>query len=144
MSKEESKPKNPVGRPPVYTEPEEMQAVIDDYFETIKREGRVATVAGLAYHLGFASKQSLIDYETQMGGKFSFTVKRAKLIIENKYVETCASSKAPPVGNIFLLKANFGYRDNLDVNIGGQEDNKLNINVVTVSPLQPVSVKPED
>lgn len=138
---ENQEAKRPAGQPPFYSDPEVMQAGIDEYFASIERDpGRRATIAGLAYHLGFASRQSLNDYEKDMGDKFAYIVKRAKLFIENNYAETCISSKAAPIGNIFMLKANFGYRDNIDVNLGGQEDNKLNINIITVPPLSPVNI----
>lgn len=70
-----------IGRPPKYTDPEEMQTKIEDYFQhcktgrdvTIIRKQKAVTIkqripaskAGLALHLGFNSRQSLDDYTKQ-------------------------------------------------------------------------------
>lgn len=63
---------------PKYATPEELQAKIVEYFESGRRtrqvyDGRlqlyreipVITISGLALYLGFASRQSLYDYESK-------------------------------------------------------------------------------
>lgn len=129
--------KNLGGRPPFYKTPEELQAKIDEYFVSgvTKRivivgkgdnrkeiEIEVPTIAGMCYFLGFASRQSFYDYESRDG--FAYTVKRARLFIEQEYEEMLHEGNT--VGAIFALK-NFGWTDNQNLNIGGQADNPIEI-----------------
>ena len=89
------------GHPPKYATVEEMQAVIDRYFEDCKGEPiigddgmpildkfgqpfiihqRPPTVTGLALALGFTSRQALLNYQAKK--EFVDTVTRAKSHIE--------------------------------------------------------------
>lgn len=101
------------GREPFYDSPEKMQKFIDDYFNTEK----IWTIPGLAYHLGFADKKSLIDYEAKE--VFLFPIKRAKLRIEDFNAKQLHREKGNTAGIIFTLK-NMGWRDqaDIDLNIG--------------------------
>ena len=99
----------------------ELQDKIQDYFtncpdkqEFVTKQGEKViipsyTVTGLAYHLGFASRQSFYDYEDNP--IHSYTIKRARLFIEKEY-EKCL--KTGNVGVIFALK-NFGWVDKTEV-----------------------------
>lgn len=90
-----------VGAKPFYETPEEMQKVIDAYFERcqgklltdpdgnpildkwgqpIVYDKEMPTMAGLAYELGFESRQTLLNYKKK--GEFLDTITRAKLYIE--------------------------------------------------------------
>jgi hypothetical protein len=60
-----------------------------------------ATITGLALFLGFASRQSLEDYD-KLGGEFSYLVKRAKNFVARGYERLLHEGK--PVGGIFALK----------------------------------------
>ena len=91
------------GRPRLYSTPEEMQIVIDTYFETTEK----VTVTGLALHLGFNSRQSLLNYEGY-SEEFLDTMKRAKSRVEAYYEEHLVGNNA--AGSIFALK-NFGWTD---------------------------------
>ena len=51
--------KHPGGRPRKYSTPEEMQIVIDQYFDDHQKP----TICGLALALGFAQRKSLLNYE---------------------------------------------------------------------------------
>ena len=120
------------GRPPFYTTVEELQAKIDEYFDSckptyIERNGELVldknnhpiiesmnppTVTGLAFALGFTSRQALINYQERE--PFVDTVTRAKLRIE-KFVEGKLFDPAiRPQGPIFALK-NLGWRDASEV-----------------------------
>jgi hypothetical protein len=66
------------------------------------------TVAGLAYRLGFASRQSVYDYEWK-NEKFAYVVKRARLLIE-EFHEKRLSTAMFPTGSIFWAK-NHGWSD---------------------------------
>lgn len=115
------------GQKPKYESPEEMQAVIDEYFKSC--EGRVLTnaegtpmlnkygmpiiygekpltMSGLALALGFTSRQTLIDYKAKP--EFADTVTRAKQRVE-EYVEGRLFDKDGSAGAKFSLENNFGW-----------------------------------
>lgn len=101
------------GRPAAYTDPGDLQAACEEYFA---QDGK-KTITGLAYHLGFESRQSLYDYE-QMG-QFSYIIKRAKMKVETMYEENLSGTT--PTGSIFALK-NMGWKDKTeqDLSINAQ------------------------
>ena len=105
--------------------PEEMQEKIDAYFEDCKghpltdENGNIIldkygqpiilgvkplTVTGLALALGFATRQSLLDYEGK--GQFRSMIQQAKLRIEN-YAEMRLYDKEGSNGAKFNLQNNF-------------------------------------
>ena len=109
------------GRPPEYNDPIKLQSEIDRYFEegvTVKKvivgkppnqqviEVPVPTITGLAYFIGFESRQSFYDYEEKPA--FTYTIKRARLFIEREYEELLQTGNT--TGAIFALK-NFGWTD---------------------------------
>lgn len=96
------------GRPFFFTDPDEMQRMIDQYFAECDLSDRPYTVPGLAYALGFACRQSLLNYEGR--DEFREIVKRAKLRIEMQRNEGLLTSGNVP-GSIFDLKENFGWKD---------------------------------
>jgi len=123
------------GPQPKYETPEQLQDAINDYFENgVKTKevvvGRgqnkeivsiaIPTITGLCRHLGYESRQSFYDLEKVE--KFAYTVKRARLFIEQEYEEQLQVGNT--TGAIFALK-NFGWKDNADINLGGQKDNPL-------------------
>lgn len=95
-----------VGRPLKYKTKEELEGKIEEYFAKNKEH---PTLTGLAYHLGFESRQSIYDYEER--GEFSYTIKRARLFIESHYELRLYHSS--PTGAIFALK-NFGWKDSIE------------------------------
>lgn len=118
-----------MGRPRIFETDDELQAAIDDYFNgglKIRKvivgkppnqqviEVPVPTITGLAYYLGFESRQSFYDYEER--AEFSYTVKRARLFIEVEYEEQLQHGNT--VGAIFALK-NMGWRDKVEQEISG-------------------------
>ncbi len=108
------------GRPPVFETAEEMQKLIDEYFILIKGEEGILTITGLCLHLGFESRQSFYDYEKKP--LFSYTVKRARMMIENAYEYRLAGNNV--TGAIFALK-NLGWEDRSQRELsGGLEINK--------------------
>lgn len=101
------------GRPPVYKSADEMQKKILEYFETgaqsHDKDGNLVfrpTITGLAYHLGFESRQSFYDYEVK--GDFSYILKRARLRVEAAREEALYDPSC--TGTIFALK-NMGWSD---------------------------------
>jgi hypothetical protein len=100
----------PAGRPPKYNTPEEMQEVIDKYFD----ENDIYTVSGLAYELDM-STEALRNYEAK--DEFLATVKKAKQRVEISLEKRLASNAV--AGSIFNLKNNFGWKDKTEVEQSG-------------------------
>lgn len=92
-----------MGRHKKYETVEAIEAAIEEYFTP---GPRVKTVTGLALHLGFTSRQAILNYEDDP--KFIDAIKTAKLRVENQYEEALFSKN--PAGAIFALK-NFGWSD---------------------------------
>lgn len=112
------------GRPPHYNSVEDLEGKILEYWqscqmkktkdpetdEEIITDGKPPTITGLAYFLGFESRQSFYDYE--QNDEFSYTIKRARLMIESNYEEALFNKNA--AGPIFALK-NFGWKDTQEI-----------------------------
>jgi len=101
------------GRPPVFNSPEEMEAAVDDYVS--RTPPNEITITGLCIALGFVSRQSFYDYEKRDG--FSYTVLKARLLVENSYERTLRTVAAP--GSIFALK-NMGWKDKQETELTGE------------------------
>lgn len=113
------------GRPPIHTDPAEVERLVDDYFVWIGGEGHYEkheegpdrwiwdrrpeppTVTGLALHLGFSHKQSLYDYAERP--EFFDPIKRGLSRVE-KHHEIQIAHGDKCTGNIFALK-NMGWAD---------------------------------
>ncbi len=121
------------GRPLKYKTDEELKKAIQDYMDSCKPEYMTnpedgsylidkgqpiilnvnkPTITGLALALGFESRQSMYDYEKKKA--FSYTIKRARLEIENSYEQDIRNPDLTPTGAIFALK-NFGWSDKKEV-----------------------------
>lgn len=135
----EDKPHPGPGAPPFWDHPDKLQSKIDQYFIHIQGEyheeeknvdGELQkvkvwdrlpdppTITGLCLFLGFESRQSFYDYGKKL--QFSYTIKKARLRIENEY-EKMLHSKYP-TGPIFALK-NLGWADKQEVDhtTGGEK-----------------------
>ena len=120
-----SEGKHPGGRPPFFESAEQMQELIDKYFEEcdgkpfldkdgnpvrnkdgkiIRDDRRPYTVTGLALALGFTSRQALLNYQ----GKEEFvdTITRAKARVE-RYSEERLYDNNGANGAKFALANNF-------------------------------------
>jgi hypothetical protein len=125
------KQENKVGRPPLYSNPEDLQEKIDEYFSTGRRmrkviigkgENRkeveipVITISGLVRYCGFCNRASFYDYENRE--EFSNTIKAARNRIEEEYEELLQQGLG--VGAIFALK-NFGWVDKTEHEMSGPD-----------------------
>lgn len=113
---------NKVGRPPKWNTPEELQADIDRYFEHCSENKIPLTITGLALALD-TTRETLMDY--QNNDEFSYTVKRAKLMIENAYENRLILNGR--AGDIFALK-NFGWKDKQEIE-ADVTSKSVNINI---------------
>lgn len=104
--------KNLGGRPPFFQTPAELDILIEKYFKEHKEEKKY-TISGLALALGFASRQSLYDYEAKL--EFTYSIKRARFSIENRIEELMLYGKQNPdinlAGLMLWLKTHAGYTD---------------------------------
>jgi len=105
-------------RPPHYESPDDLQIRIIEYFEErpekfkktfivdgvpVERDVPLFTITGLCLHLGFASRQSFYDYEKRP--EFSYTISRARLLIENVYEQLLQDGNK----HAFAALQNFGW-----------------------------------
>jgi hypothetical protein len=124
-----------VGRPAKFSNAEELEKLVNEYFifiqgefeiikkvnkdgseEPIKiwlREPESATITGLCIFLGFETRQSFYDYENNP--VFSYTIKKARLKIEYEY-EKLLNISQRPVAQIFVLK-NLGWSDKQEIDM---------------------------
>lgn len=122
-----SKKKNPVGRPRKYKNVEELQQLIDEYFETCDKLKRPYTITGLALFLDM-DRKGLLRYEKEYEDEFCHAITRAKERVQ-EFVECCLFRKGIAQGVIFNLKNNFGWEENQKV------DATVNNKVVIVDDL---------
>ena len=112
------------GRPLKYKNREELQELVDKYFET----ETIWTMSGLARSLGL-SRVSLLAYKNRAGyGQVILDAKaRVEEFVEKKLFGPCVT------GAIFNLANNFQdwhQKQQQDLNIGGQASNPVKINVI--------------
>lgn len=112
------------GRPPKFKNPKDLEKKINKYIEVAPdktiitdkdgKEYRIPhyTISGLAYYLGFTSRQSFYDYEKNE--KFSYIIKRARFFIEKEYEKLLQGNNC--TGIIFALK-NMGWSDKTEQEI---------------------------
>lgn len=96
------------GRPALFENPDLMDVEIQMYFNITNFTD--ITITGLAYFLGFESRQSFYDYEERP--EFSYIIKRARLYIESAYEKKLSGNSV--TGSIFALK-NMGWKDKQEV-----------------------------
>ena len=109
----------PVGRPRKYKSVKQMQVAIDDYFATTQK----ITITGLALHLGFTSRQDLINYQGY-SPEYYDALKGAKSKVEQYYEEHIIGQNA--AGPIFALK-NFNWSDKQQIEHSGD----MGVNIIS-------------
>lgn len=129
MAKEDEQPEEPNlgGRPPLFETPQEMEPLIESYFEGQDEDKRPYTVPGLALHLGFCDRRSLYAYmerDAENPKGFIHPIKTALSKIENQRVESLVSGEGNAAGNIFILK-NSGYTDQQQHELTGKDGKDL-------------------
>ena len=117
------------GRPSHFESPDALLKKVNEYFNSGLRKRNiivgkapnekvieipVPTISGLAYFLGFESRQSFYDYEKYPD--FSYIIKRARLFIEVEYEEQLQHGNT--TGAIFALK-NMGWTDRQELGLDG-------------------------
>jgi len=132
----------PAGRPSKYKTAAELDEAIQNYFDecvpspltftnsdgieqvAVDKNGNPivrenpATMAGLAYHLGYNTRGAIYDLETK-DDDFSDLIKRARLKIEAEH-EARLSTRDKCTGSIFWLK-NHHWHDRQEITGAGGE-----------------------
>lgn len=106
-----------VGRPPKYTNVEEIEELIEEYFRLKDAQGDPYTITGLAIALGM-SRQQLIEYQAR--DEFHDAIKTARERC-HEYAEKYLYSGKAVAGAIFSLKNNYGWKDKTEV------ENNINV-----------------
>ena len=119
--------KKQVGRPRLYSSPEQFDEKVNEYYQHCKAEDEPITWTGLALYLGFSSRQSIDEYQHYEG--FSDSVKRAKALVEWSYEKRLAGPNA--AGPIFALK-NMGWSDRQELQHSGPEGGPINHKITFV------------
>lgn len=89
--------------------PEQFKAKSMEYFDECKALDEAPSIAGLAFHLGFSSKQSIFDYRKDP--EYTHEANRATLFIEAWLNKKAVNKETFTPGQLFILKSNFGYED---------------------------------
>lgn len=107
------------GRPLKYKTVEEMQVLIDKYFEDCDKVEDPYTITGLALALDFSSRRDLLDYQGRP--EFALAIRNAKLRVENWSDKKLLKGNGNPTGSIFNLKVNFGWKDTVNVEVESKD-----------------------
>ena len=93
--------------------PEQFKERSEEYFDECKAQDEAPSIAGLAFHLGFSSRQSMHDYAKDPDYKAEYD--RARLFIEAWVSKSVMNKDTFTAGQIFYLKSVFGYEDKQSV-----------------------------
>ena len=108
-----------MARPRQYTDINQMQAVIDSYFDECDKQDKPYSVSGLCYALDL-DRLTLLRYcerdETEIDNELCNAIKRAKARILAQQEERLITGKGSTVGLIFSMKNNQGWKDTQDIN----------------------------
>ena len=110
------KKKNKVGRPRIFSSPEEMMDKALEFQKVCLESGRPFLVIGFASWMGI-HKSTLSEYERFK--EFSGTLKKISQLAEVGLIEGGLSGKYNASFAQFLAKNNHGYRDKQEVEHSG-------------------------
>ncbi len=115
---------------------EQLEQKIEEYISLCNECDPIKplTYTGLAYHLGFASRQSIWEY-SKRSDELSLPIKRAMLRIEQSYEESLHGTS--PAGSIFALK-NRGWSDKTELKHSGSVKHELDYSRMTDKELQEI------
>lgn len=95
-----------ITKPPKYTDPKKLAKKVESYFAECAEKKKRPTKPGLALHLGFCSRQSLVDLANSKAHKdIPYVIKRAEAMIEDALCQGDTSM------GIFQLKAYCGVKE---------------------------------
>lgn len=111
------------------------------YFSNCDLKGSEYTVPGMAYAIGFANRQELVDFVNSKGNTIhSFVIQRAVTFIESIRMEDMLRGNGMMVGHKVDMATNFNYHD-VSANRKGDSNqpqtvinNNMQINTSTMPP----------
>lgn len=141
-------------RPLLYKTPEDMQIIIDEYFEwcnnravkiwddTKKSEIMISspapyTMSGLARRLGM-NRRTLVDYSEK--DEFLPTIKEARSRVEEDVESRMNEKHTFTPGLIFNAKENFGWRDRNETDITSKGEKMEGLVVIRSNDDTPITV----
>lgn len=101
--------KNP--HPVLELSPSEVLDRIADYFEECEILKKTPTVPAMAFRIGFATRQELVDFVKEDTTATSYFIKRAITYIECDRIEDMLNGTGLMVGHKLDLATNFNYAD---------------------------------
>ncbi|MBC7399750.1 MAG: hypothetical protein H7289_07370 [Mucilaginibacter sp.] len=113
---------------------EPLVKLIESYFTSVDdippgKKPEPPTLAGLALHLGFNSKEDLDIYEQR--GRFKFVIKQARLRVMTYYESRLYAPN--PTGAMFALK-NMGWDINAKTDTNPQSIQSIKVNLIETGP----------
>ena len=93
-----------------FLDPQYLWDKCKEYFDKCDDQQLAYTIPGLAFHLGFISRQAIFHY-VKRGDNCGKVIKAAKLKIEEQRNRQVVEGQGYMAGRIFDLKCNFGYND---------------------------------
>lgn len=109
---------NPVGRPPKWNSVEQLESLIESYFEDCKQRDEPPFITELCVWLD-TSRKVLLEYEEKE--EFSNTIKRAKAKCEMAVEKGMMLNKMNATASIFNLKNNYDWKDKTEQDISVKE-----------------------
>jgi hypothetical protein len=106
----------------MYSDPDELQKLIDDYFANCEERGKPYTMGGLALHLGM-DRNTLLAYSKR--DQFASTIKAARDTVNAYLEERLLAAGGNVAGPIFALKNNAGWVDKQEIR--EESDTRLTI-----------------
>lgn len=103
-----------VGRPLKIDSAEELEKLVDEYFNNT--EETKITITGLCLYLGL-TKETFYEYARRE--EYKHILNRARLMVENSYEISLRENGR--TGDIFALK-NFGWRDKVEYEESGNKN----------------------
>lgn len=91
--------------------PEQFEQKFIEYCEHCDTVDEKPTASGLAWFMGFASRQSIWEYRSKPG--YEYIANRAMLFVEKGYEQQMAQGRGDG-GIVFALK-NFGWSDKQEI-----------------------------
>ncbi len=109
--------------PPVSKrEPDKVKERLDYYFQYCTNNGVKCSVEGMTLALG-VSRQTLWEWENDIGSKSGELVRRAKELINTLLTQWSMDGKMPFPFTIWLQKQHYGYSDTKVLEIKPQTQN---------------------
>jgi len=138
----EKRKQNRDGRPDKWSSPEELQTLLQSYFDKCDEENEPYTITGLCLHLG-TTREVLNNWGKDKNihpkpPEMVAMIVEAKLRCEDWIVRKMLTGKANPIASIFNLKNNHGWKDKseLDTTSNGKQLGSIPITINMPKPNQ--------